>query len=211
MNGIRTRKHTTKFSKINALISTCPRKMHVLKIDCQNFWESWSPCLAICFFFFCETRCVLGDIGLEGGRALYTNRESTNNAGVPILAHHQHNDRMVNVNELPTRVLCLRPRFRLQQQTHFVAAYTPNAGYHQRVLDEFYDDLDSSLENCRRRGYELIIGNGFNTQLAVGNKGRLLQDANGSFALVVSNAVQHLVPDEHAWTFESSHWRAKAN
>lgn len=154
---------------------------------------------------------MLGDIGLEGGRALYTNRESTNNAGVPILAHHQHNDRMVNVNELPTRVLCLRPRFRLQQQTHFVAAYTPNAGYHQRVLDEFYDDLDSSLENCRRPGYELIIGNGFNTQLAVGNKGRLLQDANGSFALVVSNAVQHLVPDEHAWTFESSHWRAKAN
>ena len=114
---------------------------------------------------------MLGDIGLEGGRALYTNRESTNNAGVPIVAHHQHNDRMVNVNELPTRVLCLRPRFR----------------------------------------YELIIGNGFNTQLAVGNKGQLLQDANGSSALVVLNAVQHLVPDEHAWTFESSHWRAKAN
>ena len=98
MNGIRTRKHTTKFSKINALISTYSRKLHVLKIDCQNFWESWSPCLAICFFFFCETRCALGDIGLEGGHALYTSREPTNNAGVAILAH---NDRVVKVNEIP--------------------------------------------------------------------------------------------------------------
>lgn len=134
--------------------------------------------------FFCETRCALGDIGLEGG-FLYTSREPTNNAGVAILAH---NDRVVKVNEIPTRVLCLRPRFRLQKPTRFVAAYTFHAGYHQRVLDEFYDDLDSSLENGRRRGYELIIGDGFNTQLAVGNKGRLLQDVNGSFAFVVPNA-----------------------
>ena len=63
-----------------------------------EFLGELEPMSCDMFFFFCETRCALGDIGLEGGHALYTSREPTNNAGVAILAH---NDRVVKVNEIP--------------------------------------------------------------------------------------------------------------
>ena len=74
------------------------------------------------FFFFCETRCGLGDVGLEGGHAVYTSREPTNNAGIAILAHHRHNDKVVKVNEILTYVFSSHPKCSLQKPICFVAA-----------------------------------------------------------------------------------------
>lgn len=57
-----------------------------------------------------------------------------------------------------------------------ISAYAPQSGYLRDVLDTFYDELHSCLEDARRRHFKIVVGGDFSTRLNVGHRGAILQN-----------------------------------
>ena len=151
---------------------------------------------------FSEIRTTTAISTLDGNHKLYTSLGSIPSTRIGILLHARHYEYILDHHNVSDRVLALDVQFG-KRIMRFIAVYIPHAGYTNDELEDTYDSLCYITSSAIDRGYEIIIGGDFNTQIGTIFRGVLLNEFAEAFNLNITNEREDYI-EERDWTFCSA-------
>ena len=151
---------------------------------------------------FSETHLEDSDIELIGGHRLISYRGELKYAGVAILIHAKHVDKIKRIIPVYGRLLSID--ILLQNELwRVLAVYFPHAGYPKADLKKMSNELRKNLKDAGRSNMKCIIAGDFNTSLHIGERGAILDDIANEFGLEICNRHGYCAQAD-IWTFRSS-------
>src|ERR1043165_283939 len=108
-----------------------------------------------------------GEIG--GGEVIWSGHETKHEAGVGFLLNHQAKRALLGYNPISSRLMAAR-----FSATPFnitvIQAYAPTADSSEEDVEQFYEDLEKTLEEVPKRDIKVLMGD-WNAKIGTDEKG----------------------------------------